>query len=147
MAAAYVVVPAASKVLYTTATLSNPGISETVRRTRAYLGIVSDQSAAAEDQIGAIGMVVVSDLAIAAGVASLPSPVFDGNDDGWFMWQSFAQEGSSGGGSQSIWYYPIDSKAMRRVEEGFAIAVVVENAHATDGLKVHLGISLLTSLS
>ena len=49
----------------------------------------SDQVAVVEQQIGALGFIVVSDLAIAAGAASIPSPGFNGSDDGWFVWQAF----------------------------------------------------------
>jgi len=143
-----VVVPAASKLLLTTIVLSNPGIDETIRRTRGLIHISSDQAAAVEDQTGAMGMVVVNDLAIAAGAASLPGPHTDSSDDGWFVWQPFMQSGIGSGASQQFGErYDFDSKAMRRIEEGFAVAVMVENSHATFGLEILIGFALLASLS
>ncbi len=151
VAAAYVTIPLSSKALITTVLLSNPGIGETVRRTRGVLSVVSDQSASLEVQLGAFGMVVVNDLAVAAGAASIPGPVTDASDDGWFVWLPIMQTGAApagGGATQSLpQRYEFDSKAMRRVEEGFAIALMIENSSATNGLAVACGISILTSLS
>jgi len=141
-----IIVPAASKVFIATFALANPGIGETVRRTRGLISISSDQFAAAEEQTGAFGMIVVNDLAAAAGAASIPSPVAEGSDDGWFVWVPFSQSLSSLESTNS-WQYEFDSKAMRRVEEGFIIALMVENAHADDGLRIMVNLSLLSSLS
>ena len=148
---AIVTVPAASKALITTVTLSNPGINETVRRTRGRIDVSSDQAVTQENQFGAFGAVVVSDTAVAAGAASLPGPVTDASDDGWFLWVPFMQtSGSSIGGSPfalGIVSEEFDSKAMRRIEEGFTVAFMVENAHATFGLDFAVAIALLSSLS
>ncbi len=140
-------VPALTKVLLTTVTLSNPGINETVRRTRGVLSVFSDQEAANEQQHGAFGLVVVSDLAIAAGAASIPGPATDASDDGWFVWMPFAQstDQSTGGRESQQWFF--DSKAMRRVEEGFTVAFMVENTSGIHAFDVLLGVSLLSSLS
>ncbi len=147
--AAPVVVPAASKVLVLTFTLDNPGISEVVRRTRGDYFVGSDQQTTTELQMGAWGCIVVTDAALAAGVASIPGPVTDANDDGWFVWESFVQSSSAGAaGNIAAWqgvHRPYDSKAMRKFPDGFSLAVVVENAHATFGLEFYLGISLLAS--
>ena len=126
--------------------LSNPGIGETVRRTRGWLSINSDQVAAPEEQLGAFGIMVVNDLAIAAGAASIPGPVTDASDDGWFVWVPLLRAGPLATSLESL-NVEFDSKAMRRVEEGFGIAFMVENASATDGLKIACGVSLLSSLS
>ena len=147
--AAPVVVAAASKVLVLTFVLDNPGISEVIRRTRGDYFVGSDQTASTELQMGAWGAIVVTDTALAAGVASIPGPVTDANDDGWFVWESFVQSSSAGaGGNIAAWqgvHRPYDSKAMRKLPDGFSVAIVVENAHATHGLEFYLGISLLAS--
>ena len=145
-----VTVAAGTKVALISITLDNVGISETVRRTRGRFFITSDQGAAQEQQIGAIGAIVVNDLALAAGAASIAGPVTDADDDGWFVWESFAQmSGANDGGGVSIslppGQYEFDSKAMRRIEDGFVAVIMVENAHATDGLTIAMGVSLLTS--
>ena len=139
------VVAAGTKALFSTLALSNPGIGETVRRTRGSIMVKSDQAGTDEEQIGALGFVVVSDLAIAAGAASIPGPVSEAQDDGWFVWQPLVNAFEAGEAGREIFHY--DSKAMRRVEEGFTIAVMVENAHATTGMEVVHAFSLLSSLS
>ena len=121
-----------------------------VRRTRGWVHVTSDQSAAAELQLGSLGLVVVSDLALAAGAASIPGPVTDASDDGWFVWQPFVSRQAVSAvltASAGPLVFEFDSKAMRRVEEGFGIAVMVENAHATFGLNVECAFSVLTSIS
>ncbi len=134
-------VPLSTKILLGTFALSNPGIGETVRRTVGQILVRSDQVAAGEDIVGAFGMMVVSDIAAAAGIASIPDPVTDQSDDGWFVWQglSATQGGSAQRTGQLIQY---DSRAMRRVEEGFAIALVVANASASAGLVMFGQVSL-----
>ncbi len=147
MATADTVIAFGAKTLIATLTLDNPGIAETIRRTRGVFSISSDQNAAIEDQVGAMGMMVVNDLAIAAGVASLPGPVTDANDDGWFVWVPFAQRGLAGAGPSNLASetYHFDSKAMRKVEEGFGIVLVVENASAAFGIAFMDAFSLLSS--
>ncbi len=142
-----VVLAAGAKALITTVTLSNPGINETVRRTRGILSISSNQEAANHDQIGALGLVVVSDLAIAAGAGSIPGPVTDASDDGWFVWLPFTQRTDAGLQGVESREYHFDSKVMRRVEEGFGVAFMIENGSASNAIQFNLGVSLLSSLS
>ncbi len=143
---ASVLVPAASKVLVATFTLANPGIGETVRRTRGRIHARSDQAAAHEEHLGGFGMIVVTDIAVAAGIASIPDPVSEGNDDGWFVFEHIVASGSENTLGQFV-SVPFDSKAMRRVEEGYQVAVVVANASAVHAFEFTFGISLLSSLS
>jgi len=110
--------------------------------------VISDQASVAEQQNGAFGMVVVTDLAAAAGAASIPGPVTDANDDGWFVWVPTLQiTGGTIGGAPSVgvpqWPHLFDSKAMRRVEEGFVIAVMFETL--SQGSEVGFAASLLSS--
>ncbi len=135
----------ATKVLVNIIVLSNPGIGETVRRTRGTIMVQSDQEGTSESQFGAVGFVVVNDLAIAAGAAAIPGPFSDQDDDGWYVWQPLLA--NFGAGENWAQIYEYDSKAMRRVEEGFSVAVMVENASATTGLDVGICISSLSSLS
>ncbi len=140
-------VAAGSKSLLSTLVLSNPGIAETVVRTNFMLHIASDQITAVELQLGAFGMIVVNDLALAAGAASIPGPVTDAGDDGWFVWQPFLtqSEGATSGefGTMGITLQG-ESKAARRVEEGFGVAIMVENSHSTTGLVVVSALSMLS---
>ena len=145
---AFVVIPAGNKVLLATFALGNPGISETVRRTRGIISISSDQAAATENQIGAFGLVQANDLALAAGAASIPGPHTDSSDEGWFVWVPFAQSGAADlTAGVNSGQYEFDSKGMRTIDEGFGLAVMIENAHAVHGLRVTLAMSLLSSRS
>ncbi len=150
IATAPVPVAVGAKVLITTVVLSNPGIDETVRRTRGMFEVTSNQSAAMALQYGAFGAVVVNDLAVAAGAASIPGSVTDASDDGWFLWVPFIQttgvtEDGTGTASPGVNRYHFDSKAMRKIEEGFSVAFMVENA-SPDPFEFADAISLLASL-
>jgi len=140
-----------TKSLIATVTLSNAGIGEVVRRTRGVMSVTSDQSTSLEQQVGAFGFIVVTDTALGQGITALPSPVTDRNDDGWFVWESFCQVmGNSVGGATSLLsgpmpqIYQFDSKAMRKVEEGYAIVGIAENG-GPHGLEFMLNFSLLSS--
>ena len=126
---------ASSKILLASGVLSNAGIGETIRRTMCDLYIKSDQAATSENYQGAFGIVVVSDLALAAGASAIPGPVTDRNDDGWLLWKGFQNSFifSSAVGIQTIGglHVNVESRGMRRIDEGFAVAFMVENTDAT----------------
>jgi len=111
---------------------------ETILRIRGLFTVQSDQAAASETPLGAIGICVVSDQAVAAGVASVPTPATEGASDLWLMHQYFhaPMVFVSGVGVHNLAFqYQIDSKAMRKVSEDETMIVVVENsssAHAMD---------------
>jgi len=144
-----------TKALVASVVLSNPGIGETVRRCRGTLRISSDQAAQFEEISGAMGAIVVNDVAFALGVTGIPGPVTEANDDGWFVWLPFQQVsvGTQGTSPATVFSshaslsYEWDSKAMRKVAEGFSVAFMVENASDTHGLDVELAFSILSSLS
>ena len=144
--AAQVTVPASTKILLATVAFTS-GMDETVRRTRGMFGILSDTTGAIENQIGALGFMVVSDLALAAGAASIPGPVTDADDDGWFVWEPFVNRGSSNTSSYQGNNWRYDSKAMRKVEDGQGVAIMVENASAIHGFMINLSLAMLTSLT
>jgi len=98
------------------------------------------------DRLGALGFVVVNDLAVAAGVASMPGPVTDASDDGWFVWQPFMSRKTGATTFESV-EERFDSKAMRRIEEGFTVAVIAENSNPTQSIEITVGFSILTSLT
>ena len=128
----------ATKALTASATLSNAGIGETLRRSIGGIYARSDQVAATEDWRGAMGIIVVNDLALAAGPTSIPGPLTDADDDGWVVWQGFS--GAQGIDAQLTGgYFPFDSKGMRRVEEGFSLAIMFECSGV--GCLVHLELS------
>ena len=145
--AAFTAVPAASKVLISTVVLANPGIDETILRVVGGVRVISDQVVAIEDQLGAIGMHLITDTAFAIGITAIPDPVTDINDDGWFMYQAFGQRisivSAVGFDGNMGEFYPIDSSAKRVIEGGSRVAVVVANAHATHGFQVALSFRML----
>ena len=150
IATARVAVAGNTKVLVGSFTLSNPNIDETVLRTVGLIAIASDQVAATEDQIGAFGLIQVTDLAIAAGAASIPGPTTNASDDGWFAYQAFAQTLQFGTlvgfQPQMATQYHFDSKAKRRSEEGQNLAVMVEN-NGTTGFVIMAVFRLLSMVS
>jgi len=147
----FVTVAAATKVLIASFVNSNPGIGEVVRRSRGRFGVISDQASVTEQCIGAIGFVVVSDLALAAGAASIPGPFTDASDDGWFVWEGFATVSqftlavSNASAAQGAGLFEFDSKAMRKVPDGFSIAVMAENTTGGGGWEIGMTASVLGS--
>ncbi len=108
----------------------------TVVRTHILVGWRSDQIAASQGCNAAVGLIVVNDQAVVAGVASIPSPVVN-QDAPFYVWQPMMQQmifGSNIGFTQEGYVqYEIDSKAMRKVGPNEDIVVTVENVDNTDG--------------
>ncbi len=145
---ASVVVAAGTKVLLASFTSTEDGV--TVRRTRGRVAVMSDQSAVAEEQLGAFGIVKVTTVALAAGAASIPGPITDDDDQGWMVYEPFVElSDMTPGGAAARASGPnaiiVDNKAMRKVPFGFALAVMIENASATTGLEVNFRLAVLTS--
>ncbi len=104
----------------------------TIIRTRGYVFIQSDQSASIEDPIFALGMAVVSQQAIDIGVTAVPDPYADLESDLWFMHTGgMISTKNDGPGGQ---VFSFDSKAMRKVEDGENVAVVIRNISSVFGL-------------
>jgi len=94
-----------------------PGFShETVVRTVGRIGVLGLAAGAT----GALGLAVVSDAAVTAGVTAMPKPITDINDDLWNVYIPVALGGTA---QESISF---DQRAMRKVEEGQQLAVIVE---------------------
>jgi len=100
----------------------------TIVRTRGQLLVISDQSAATEDYIGNYGMAVVSDQAVAVGVTAVPTPATDQGSDLWFLLEQWVGRSWLVGTdfSDSLASREVDSKAMRKVEEGQDVVSVAE---------------------
>ncbi len=138
----------ATKILLGTLALSNPGISETARRTRGVVSVSFDQTVANENQVGAFGMIIVNDLAVSVGASAIPGPFTDNDDDGWFVYQQINQRGSANiNAGVTSHLYEFDSKAMRKASEGFAVALMIENGDLTHAMVVGVSLSLLSSRS
>ena len=112
----------------------------TVIRSRFEMMIRSDQVGASEDQFGAFGFAIVSDQAVAVGVSAVPTPVTDLGSDLWFVHQpmlhSMAFASSSGFDTNRGARYSVDSKAMRKVEDGQDLVGVGEFATGGSGLNI-----------
>ena len=102
----------------------------TIVRTHLLVHITSDQLAADEIQMAAVGFAVVSDQASAAGVGSIPTPVTENGSDLWFLHQfvinEFALNSAIGFDANAGHQYLIDSKAMRKVDIGQDVVQVAE---------------------
>ncbi len=128
------------------------GITEpvTVVRCRGLISVNTDQAAASETVMGAVGMCVVSDQAFTAGVASIPTPITDKDSDLWIMHQYFQTryQFRTGVGADVISQtFEFDSKAMRKVPEGSRLVWAVENASGSAGLSYILQFAVLIKLA
>ena len=112
----------------------------TVIRSRGYWSMESDQNAASESQQAHIGAIVVSDQAVAIGVTAVPTPVTD-NQSSWIFFEGNSQRYQVVSAIGSIankvpWINRIDSKSMRKVEEGQDLIIVAENSGTGDGATI-----------
>ena len=103
----------------------------TIMRTRGIFDILLTSATAAGDGFtGAVGLIVVSDQAFAAGVASMPSPVNEAANNGWFYHQFFSvHAGAAGGlsgGPEGHQREHVDSKAMRKFDSEQTIVALIE---------------------
>ena len=105
----------------------------TVIRTRGVLRFSSDQEAATESYGGSFGRAVVSDQASAIGVTAVPTPTTDSASDLWYVYE-FAIGRFAFGSAASFTDVGqvriIDSKAMRKVEDGQDLVGVIEGPGA-----------------
>ncbi len=112
----------------------------TVVRTRGVWSFFSDQIAADEDQQVAFGGIVVSDEAVAVGITAVPTPV-EQDSSSWLFYdmafQRFEQQSAIGIYPAMIpWNNVIDSKSMRKVDEGQDLVEVIQNGAGSEGSTV-----------
>ncbi len=109
----------------------------TIIRTHLEVWIRSDQDTAAEQQIAAIGLAIVSDQAVAIGVTAVPTPTTDSGSSLWFVHQWLLNSIVAGATNVetaiSGTRYSVDSKAMRKVEAGSDLVMVVEDSGVEEG--------------
>jgi len=122
----------------------------TIIRVRGLFSVKGDQLTATESGSMAIGTAVVSSQAVAIGVTALPTPITDGSSDLWLQYQfgHWATGVSSAIGivEPQIMSYVIDSKAMRKVEDGMDVVVTAENESGTAGVQFKFQTRLLLKL-
>ncbi len=122
----------------------------TIIRTYLEVLIISDQQAASEFQIAALGMAVVSDQASAIGVTAVPTPSTDAGSDLWFLHQwlmsSFVLVSAVGIDGDEGHHYSIDSKAMRKVNDDQDIVTVIELDSVSSGVSIFVAGRFLVKL-
>ena len=126
-------------------------LPSTIVRTRGELWVKSDQLAATRVPFGAMGIGVVQEQARVAGVGSLPTPITEEQSELWFVHQFFAANldfvtAAGVMGSEAMARYSFDSKSMRKIQEGEAVVVVLENAAVTGGVNFIVKFRMLFKL-
>ena len=134
----------------TSASLEAIGTPLTLVRTRGTFDIESDQQAASEIQVGALGLCVVTKDALAIGATAIPAPQTDSGWDGWFFWRNFKRRlnftTAAGYRPNFSMEYVIDCKAMRKITDDMAIAVMCENSSGAHGFKINVNLRTLFKL-
>ena len=105
----------------------------TIVRTYLAIHVRSDQTAAGEDQFGAVGVAVVSDQSSVVGVTAVPTPATDAGSELWLAHKWFMAAGSSVNDGRVGSFFELDSKAMRKVEDGQDLLVIGEFDTLGDG--------------
>ncbi len=108
----------------------------TIVRTCLVHFVKSDQRAVSEQYQVGIGIAVVSDQALAIGITAVPTPFTDLGSDLFFLWNAIAGQISvttDVGVLQEGLLQNVDSKAMRKVEDGQDIAITIENSGLSNG--------------
>ena len=99
----------------------------TIVRTHMALYLQSDQAAAVETQSVAFGCAVVSDQAVGVGITAVPTPFTDMDSSLFFAHQvCFADAGTLTDRTIGGSYFQVDSKAMRKVDNGSDLVITVE---------------------
>ena len=120
----------------------------TVTRVVGSLFLQSDQNAAVETPFGAFGMIVVTEAAVAAGIASIPNVYSSAENDGFFVHQFMSAEGSASTNvGRPLERFSFDFRSQRKVQDGEDIAVVLQNGNLTDGLDYLVSFRMLVKLS
>ena len=109
----------------------------TIVRTILNWSMRSDQTAATESAETGLGVAVVSVQASAIGVTAVPTPFTDLGSDLWLLHQviqsSFIFISGVGFNQPANTQRLVDSRAMRKVEEGQDVVFVLENSGVSDG--------------
>ena len=101
----------------------------TIVRTHFELKAMSDQAAAVENYGVALGLAVVSDQAVTVGITALPLPVTDMASGLFFVHKLLFGDGTRVvDQTTDSSYATIDSKAMRKVDIGQDIVVIMQSA-------------------
>ncbi len=109
----------------------------TVVRTHWELKLMSDQAAAVENQAVALGIAVVSDEAATVGITAVPLPSTNAGSALWFLHAWVFGDGTrTATTTTDSSYRSIDSKAMRKVDNGQDVVVVLQGGGVGSGMFV-----------
>ena len=116
----------------------------TIVRTRGYFNIALVAATASDIICGAFGIIMVSENAFNAGIASVPGPMTDSGED-WFVWepivlQHLATDPHEVDG-RTAQFRHFDSRGMRKSKTSEVAAVVVELISIVGGQTIDLGYS------
>ena len=121
----------------------------TITRTVGLLHVISDQEAADENALGAIGAMVPQDAAVTIGVTALPNPMTAAGNDSFFLHQywvcplRFAS--AVGFDARPGWQYTLDSRAQRKVTAEEDVVFIIANA-GTTGMRYYWQLRMLIKL-
>jgi len=91
-----------------------------------------------DGMFGAVGIGLATTAAVTAGIASVPTPLTELGDENW-LWHSFwsvhNEDTTFGHGAAAHQRIEIDSKAMRKFEDGMSIYAAIE-VGAEDGTAI-----------
>ena len=121
----------------------------TVLRSRGIMFVRSDQQAATEVQDVALGLAVVSDQAVGVGITAVPAPTDDDDSDLWFVYERLMSDivfGTAASFARMGQFTSVDSKAMRKVEDGQDIVKVYQTSVNSSGVFVRSHVRLLIKL-
>ncbi len=111
----------------------------TIVRTRGLMSVRSDQQAASEVAHAFLAASIVSDEALAIGVTAVPTPA-DNPGANFFLYEQamgiIRVVSAIGITEPTVQSTVFDSKAMRKVEEGQDIAMVIETSSVADAASV-----------
>ncbi len=115
------------------------GATGTVVRERGAFLVTSDQIVADELYQGAIGFAVVSEIAGAAGAASIPGPVTESVWGGWYGWYPIGghlARATDIGFAEVGYRIEVDVKAMRKFGDDASLVIMAENASGSTGFNL-----------
>ncbi len=129
-----------------------PGL--TAIRIRGYCRMVLTTTTGADDGfVGAVGIGLCTLAAFTAGFASVPTPVTEVEDENWLWWSMFVMSTATatiadGVNSSGVHFEKtIDTKAMRKFEDGMVIYAAIEQTElGTAAADVFFGSRILCLL-
>ena len=131
---------------------NSKAVGFTIVRTLGTFGVTVQASSTRTNVIGAFGICIVNGEAFDAGVASLPTPWTESPDNRWYVHQYFNFTSIPGTGNVSNVgsavgeQIMIDSKGMRKLNEGDVFCLMVENA-SLDSMAFYFNVRTAVKLS